>query len=53
MTPEESKARAKADAMARSLAKARRTSSQSTDNTQSQVAESPPTAYQAPQINIP
>jgi len=53
MTPEESKLKAKASARARSINRVRRTSSLSTDNTESQVAESPPTVYQAPQINVP
>ncbi|ECJ2541021.1 hypothetical protein FNI64_11510 [Salmonella enterica subsp. salamae] len=53
MNTKELKLKARADARHRANLAVRLTSQESTDNSQSEVAESPPTVYQVPNINIP
>lgn len=53
MNAKEQKLKALADARSRATLNVRTTSSASTTNAQSEVAESPPTVYQVPNINVP
>ncbi|ENF2034318.1 hypothetical protein ABQL76_002832 [Salmonella enterica subsp. enterica] len=53
MNAKEQKLKALADARRRASLNVRTTSSASTTNAQSEVAESPPTVYQVPNINVP
>ncbi|EBY8091382.1 hypothetical protein D6L13_03805 [Salmonella enterica subsp. enterica serovar Ordonez] len=53
MNAKEQKLKALADARRRATLNVRTTSSASTTNAQSEVAESPPTVYQVPNINVP
>lgn len=53
MNTREQKLKALADARHRANLAVRLTSQESTDNSQSEVAESPPTVYQVPNINVP
>lgn len=53
MNTKEQKLQAPADARRRATTNVRKTSSASTTNAQSEVAESPPTVYQVPNINVP
>ncbi|HED5885101.1 TPA: hypothetical protein R5S02_000180 [Salmonella enterica] len=53
MNAGELKLQALADARRRAALNVRKTSNASTTNAQSEVAESPPTVYQVPNINIP
>ncbi|EDW2792573.1 hypothetical protein GSO30_001606 [Salmonella enterica] len=53
MNTRELKLQALADARRRATTNVRKTSSASTTNDQSEVAESPPTVYQVPNINVP
>ncbi|EBU8203617.1 hypothetical protein DQD37_01870 [Salmonella enterica subsp. enterica serovar Cardoner] len=53
MNAKEQKLKALADARRRATLNVRATSSASTTNAQSEVAESPPTVYQVPNINVP
>lgn len=53
MNAKEQKLKALADARRRAALNVRTTSSASTTNAQSEVAESPPTVYQVPNINVP
>ncbi|EGF4598780.1 hypothetical protein ICE59_003222 [Salmonella enterica subsp. enterica serovar Agama] len=53
MNTKEQKLQALADARRRATTNVRKTSSASTTNAQSEVAESPPTVYQVPNINVP
>ncbi|EBV5232285.1 hypothetical protein NE78_000526 [Salmonella enterica subsp. enterica serovar Telelkebir] len=53
MNAKEQKLKALADARRRANLNVRTTSSASTTNAQSEVAESPPTVYQVPNINVP
>ncbi|EHG8445172.1 hypothetical protein J6D68_001291 [Salmonella enterica subsp. enterica] len=53
MNTKEKKLKALADARRRANLNVRTTSSASTTNDQSEVAESPPTVYQVPNINVP
>lgn len=53
MNTRELKLQALADARRRATTNVRKTSSASTTNAQSEVAESPPAVYQVPNINIP
>lgn len=53
MNAKEQKLKALADARRRATLNVRTTSGASTTNAQSEVAESPPTVYQVPNINVP
>ncbi|EHG2794857.1 hypothetical protein J4S35_002581 [Salmonella enterica] len=53
MNAKEQKLKALADARRRATLNVRATSSASTTNAKSEVAESPPTVYQVPNINVP
>lgn len=53
MNTRELKLQALADARRRATTSVRKTSNASTTNAQSEVAESPPTVYQVPNINVP
>lgn len=53
MNAKEQKLKALADARRRATLNVRATSGASTTNAQSEVAESPPTVYQVPNINVP
>ncbi|ECJ1028231.1 hypothetical protein FMZ73_07570 [Salmonella enterica subsp. enterica] len=53
MNAKEQKLKALADARRRATLNVRTTSSASTTSAQSEVAESPPTVYQVPNINVP
>lgn len=53
MNTKEQKIQALADARRRATTNVRKTSSASTTNAQSEVAESPPVIYQVPNINVP